>query len=144
MEGLSGRAASHRSVLSEHRSEDDAREAASVERSRLQVIYGENASEWRVLVGRDGEVVHQEIPAPQPDSQAIAGPAPSAVTPPADAEPAPADEDAEGEAAPEPESEPDAPPEPLPEGPVPDWVLAKFEESIARRGEREETPEPPG
>ena len=143
VEGLSGRAASHRSVLSEHRSEDDAREAASVERSRLQVIYGENASEWRVLVVRDGEVVHQEIPAPQPDSQAIAGPAPSA---PAPVAPAAVDEDAEaeGEAESAPEAEPDAPPEPLPDGPVPDWVLAKFEESIARRGEREETPEPPG
>ena len=28
--------------------------------------------------------------------------------------------------------------EPSPEGPVPDWVIQRFEDSIERRGEREE------
>jgi hypothetical protein len=145
VEGLSGRAASHRSVLSEHRSEADARESASLERSRLEVIYGENASDWRVLVLREDEVVHEEIPASSADLASITGdiPMPAAEAggaggadpPPA---PAPVAEDpaaADAEAAP-------AAQEPLPEGPVPDWVLTKFEQSIARRGEREDAPEP--
>jgi hypothetical protein len=28
--------------------------------------------------------------------------------------------------------------EPSPEGPVPDWVIQRFEDSISRRGDREE------
>jgi hypothetical protein len=136
VEGLSGQAASHRSVLSEHRSEADAREAAILERSRLEVIYGENATDWRVLVVRDDELVHQENPAGARDLASITGdiPIPEGIQEPA----------ADDEAAPE--AEPDAEParavEPPPEGPVPDWVLAKFEESIARRGDREDTSEP--
>lgn len=147
VEGLSGQAASHRSVLSEHRSEADARESASLERSRLEVIYGENAADWRVLVLRDDEIVHQENPASAADLASITGDIPI---------PALADEgEGEGEEAPAPEVQ-DAPApddgesapardddEPVPEGPVPDWVLAKFEESIARRGQREDAPEPP-
>ncbi len=147
VEGLSGQAASHRSVLSEHRSEADARESASLERSRLEVIYGENAADWRVLVLRDDEIVHQENPASAADLASITGDIPI---------PALEDEtEGEGEEAPAPEAQ-DAPvaddqesapagddDEPVPEGPVPDWVLAKFEESIARRGQREDAPEPP-
>lgn len=146
MEGLSGQAASHRSVLSEHRSEADARESASLERSRLEVIYGENAADWRVLVLRDDEVVHQEIPASAADLASITGDIPMPVIE-AETEteeaPAPEAQDApapgERESAPARDDE-----EPVPEGPVPDWVLAKFEESIARRGQREDAPEPPG
>lgn len=137
VEGLSGQAASHRSVLSEHRSEADARESASLERSRLEVIYGENAADWRVLVLRDDEIVHQENPASKADLASITGDIPIPVV-----------ED-EAEEPPAPEAQDDAPAperddqEPPPEGPVPDWVLAKFEESIARRGTREDAPDPP-
>lgn len=140
VEGLSGQAASHRSVLSEHRSEADALESASLERSRLEVIYGENAGNWRVLVLRDDELVHTETPASAADLASITGDIPVQRAPeevsdePDDAEPEP-EAEAEEEAAP--------PAEPSPEGPVPDWVLAKFEESIARRGEREDAPEAP-
>jgi hypothetical protein len=149
VEGLSGQAASHRSVLSEHRSEADARESASLERSRLEVIYGENASDWRVLVLREDQVVHEEIPASSADLASITADIPTPVAEgapePGDATdadppptPAPIAEDADA-----PGAEPDpAAQEPLPEGPVPDWVLTKFEQSIARRGEREDAPEP--
>jgi hypothetical protein len=144
VEGLSGQAASHRSVLSEHRSETEALESASLERSRLEVIYGENAGNWRVLVLRDDELVHTETPASAADLASITGDipvqrAPEEVSDEADAT-APG---AEAEAEVEPEEEAAPPAEPSPEGPVPDWVLAKFEESIARRGEREDAPEAP-
>ena len=47
-----------------------------------------------------------------------------------------------------PEAQPDdegAEPEPPPEGRVPDWVIQRFEDSITRRGEREESgPGPEG
>lgn len=143
VEGLSGQAASHRSVLSEHRSEADALESASLERSRLEVIYGENASDWRVLVLRDDELVHQEIPLGAGDLAAITGDIPlPAVEESAEAEDASAP-DADAAPAPEEEPAPARAAEPVPEGPVPDWVLAKFEESIARRGEREDAPDPP-
>lgn len=144
VEGLSGQAASHRSVLSEHRSEAEALESASLERSRLEVIYGENASDWRVLVLRDDELVHQEIPRAAGDLAAITGDIPvPAVEEAAEAQDAP-EPDAGAAPAPDEEPAPAREAEPLPEGPVPDWVLAKFEESIARRGEREDAPDPPG
>jgi len=137
VEGLKGQAASHRSVVSEHRSEAEARENASLERSRLEVIYGENASSWRVLVVRDDEVIHQEDPAGAPDQKSIATPPIRART---SAVPVP---DADPEAVVEPEAPSeggsgDAEEERAPGGRVPDWVLAKFEESIARRAARED------
>ena len=137
VEGLSGQAASHRSVVSEHRSEAEARENASLERSRLEVIYGENASSWRVLVVRDDEVIHQEDPAGAPDQKSIATPrirARTSAAPVSDPDPeavVEAEEDAE------PGSD-DPGEERAPGGRVPDWVLAKFEESIARRAARED------
>lgn len=137
--GLSGQATSHRSVVSEHRSESEARENASLERSRLEVIYGENAASWRVLVVRDDEVIHQEDPAGAPDAAAIASAMPQPAAP-EDEHPEP-EGDAEEPSGEEPE--PAAADEPPPSGPVPDWVLAKFEESIARRGDREGEAEPP-
>lgn len=136
VEGLSGQAASHRSVVSEHRSESEARENASLERSRLEVIYGENASSWRVLVVRDDEVIHQEDPAGAPDQKSIATPPIRAVTPPG-ADTAETSEP-EGDAEPEREADADPGDERAPGGRVPDWVLAKFEESIARRASRED------
>ena len=119
MEGLSGQAASQRSVIGEHRSEAEAREAAAHERKRLEVIYGEGASAWRIVVVRDDEVVAEERPAASPDRR-----------------------------APEPQPEPGDPPPPVPtereewpdmdmSGPVPDWVINRVEESIARRREKE-------
>lgn len=140
VEGVAGQATSHRSVLSEHRAEDDARAAASLERSRLEVIYGDNAGDWRVLVLRDDEVVHREIPAGATVPSEITGEIllPPAPDEPEGEEPPPGADEAPqgGDEEPVPEQEP------VPEGPVPDWVLAKFEESIARRADREDE-EPP-
>lgn len=128
VEGLTGQAASQRSVVSEHRSEEEAREAAAVEVDRLGVIYGEGAAAWRVIVTLDDEVVAEERPAAEPDPEVRRDVPPavewSEVIPPEEIEAA------ERERAPEPE----------PEGPVPDWVIERFEQSIARRDEREDVP----
>jgi hypothetical protein len=128
VEGLAGQAASHRSVVSEHRTEEEAREAAGVEADRLGVIYGEAASAWRVVVTRDDEVVGEERPAAGPDAE-VRRDVPPAVEW-SEAIPREEIEAAERERAPEPE----------PEGPVPDWVIERFEKSIARRDEREDVP----
>jgi hypothetical protein len=119
VEGLSGQAASQRSVIGEHRSEAEAREAAAHERKRLEVIYGEGASAWRIVVVRDDEVVAEERPAASPDRE----------TP----EPEPDPE----EVAPPPPTEREEWPDMDMSGPVPDWVINKVEESIARRRDRE-------
>lgn len=140
MEGLSGQAASHRSVISDHRSEAEARENASLERARLEVIYGDGARSWRILVVRDDEIVAEEIPhgggggetrrraaerAPRPrhrphaESEQDAEPAPA--QPPGDAgDERPADRPSDDDAA----------------GPVPDWLIARVEQSIARQRDR--------
>ncbi len=114
MEGVSGHAASQRSVIGEHRSESDAREAAAHERSRLEVIHGDGAEAYRIVVLRDGEVIAEERPRGRP------------APPP------------EPEAGPEP-----AGPQEWPDmdmsGPVPDWVISRVEDSIARRRERDRT-----
>lgn len=99
MEGLSGQAAAQRSVVSDHRTEADAREVARAQRARLQVIYGEGAGAWRVVVMRDDDLVVEEHPAAPP--------------PPRAAPPRPALE-------------------PPSSGPVPDWVIERVEDSIAR------------
>jgi hypothetical protein len=107
VEGLSGQAAAQRSVVSDHRTEADAREVARVQRARLQVIYGEGAGAWRVVVMRDDELVVEEHPAQPP--------------PP-----------------PPPRAEPPRPaPEPASSGPVPDWVIERVEQSIARKADRD-------
>lgn len=80
MEGLSGHAAAQRSVVSDHRTEADAREVARVQRARLQVIYGEGAGAWRVVVMRDDELVVEEHPA-------TASPPPRIAPPRVEAEP---------------------------------------------------------
>jgi hypothetical protein len=138
VEGLSGQAAAQRSVVSEHRSEDAAREDARVERNRLEVIYGEAASDWRVVVIRDDEILWEERP------KGTVGPrlAPTPLEPPPPPPP-PARDDADeadapaappGPVAAEPEEE-----EPAPEtsGPVPDWLIERVEQSIARSQQRE-------
>ena len=135
VEGLSGQAAAQRSVVSEHRSEDAAREDARVERNRLEVIYGEAASDWRVVVIRDDEVVWEERP------KGTVGPrlAPTPLDPP----PAPAAPRGEGDAPAPPRGAAAAPaereeePEPETSGPVPDWLIERVEQSIARSQERE-------
>jgi hypothetical protein len=128
VEGLTGQAASHRSVVSEHRSEEEAREAAGVEADRLGVIYGEGAAAWRVIVTHDDEVLAEERPAVGPDPE-VRRDGPPAVEW-SEAIPPEEIEAAERERAPEPE----------PEGPVPGWVIERFEQSIARRDEREDDP----
>ena len=113
MEGLSGQAAAQRSVVSEHRSEEAAREDARTERARLEVIYGEAASAWRVVVLRDDELIAEERPASGADPRAVR---PTSL------------------AAPPPEA---APAEPEQSGPVPDWVIERVEQSIARKADRD-------
>jgi hypothetical protein len=135
VEGLSGQAAAQRSVVAEHRSEDAAREDARIERNRLEVIYGEAASDWRVVVVRDDEVVWEERP------KGSQGPrlAPTPVQPPPmPDDPATSPPQAPGRAQ-QPEAEPQPEPEPEPEtsGPVPDWLIERVEQSIARSQERE-------
>ena len=163
VEGLSGQAASQRSVISEHRSEADAREDASLERARLEVIYGDAARSWRILVVRDDEVIGVETPhgGDEPRRRAAeraprSQPQPQAeeplveveesvvvISPEASRDPAPeasrdpAPEATEGEPA----ADADASPEPPPPdsdrpGRVPDWLIARVEESIARQHDR--------
>jgi len=143
VEGVSGQAAAQRSVISEHRSEAEAREAAAVERARLEVIHGGSARAWRILVLLDGETVAQELPSAEGEDllaaaeRATASPAEPS-EPSETAAPAAPDEPAE----PDEDEEPPPSPEPPPEGPVPDWLIRRIEESIARRGERETGPGP--
>lgn len=147
VEGLSGQAAAQRSVVAEHRSEDAAREDARIERNRLEVIYGEAASDWRVVVIRDDEIVWEERPkgsqgprlAPTPP-QAPPVPEDPAATPAPAPAPAPGgapEPEAQPEGAQESEPEPEPQPEPETSGPVPDWLIERVEQSIARSQERE-------
>ena len=62
VQGESGSAVSQRSVISEHRSERDAREAAGLERRRLEMIRAEEAASWLITVVRGDEVLHEERP----------------------------------------------------------------------------------
>jgi hypothetical protein len=146
VEGLSGQAAAQRSVVSEHRSEDAAREDARVERNRLEVIYGEAASDWRVVVTRDDEIVWEERPKgtegprlaptpldpppPPPPDRGDGGDAAGGAAPPAEPQPG---------TAPKPgaDAEPEPDPDPETSGPVPDWLIERVEQSIARSQERE-------
>ena len=160
VEGLSGQAASQRSVISEHRSEADAREDASLERARLEVIYGDAARSWRILVVRDDEVIGVETPhgGEEPRRRAAeraprSQPLPQAEEPlPEVEEPLPEVEEsvvvirpeALHDPAPEPHEDGSAadashePPAPEPDRPgrVPDWVITRVEESIARQRDR--------
>ena len=54
--GTSGSAISQRTVISEHRSEREAREAAGLERRRLEVIRAEEAASWSIQVVRGDEI----------------------------------------------------------------------------------------
>ena len=60
--GTSGSAISQRTVISEHRSEREAREAAGLERRRLEVIRAEEAASWSIQVVRGDEILHEERP----------------------------------------------------------------------------------
>ena len=62
VEGVSGQATAQRTVISEHRSEAEAVEAARIERSRLEVIHGGGAASWRILVMLDRQIVAEEVP----------------------------------------------------------------------------------
>ena len=140
VEGLSGQAASQRSVISDHRSEGEARENASLERARLEVIYGDGARAWRILVVRDDEIVAEEIPhgghgGGEPRRRA--------------AERAPRTRQEPRPASPPDEADPpvDAGETTAPVrdggGPVPDWLIAQVEESIARQRDRTYGPASP-
>ncbi len=138
MEGLSGQAAAQRSVVSEHRSEDAAREDAAVERNRLEVIYGEAASDWRVVVLRDDEIVWEERPkGTQGPRLAPTSLEPPPLPPPDRDDPPPAAGPGAPPAAPDAADAPDPAPEPETSGPVPDWLIEQVEQSIARSQERE-------
>ena len=129
MVGVSGHAVSQRSVISEHRSEADARESAALERDRLEVIHGQGAGAWRILVVRDDQVVAEERPVGRPDER-------RAVPEPAEEAPPEADAGDPGD-DPAPPPQPEAWPDMDISGPVPEWVISRVEESIARRRERE-------
>ncbi|HEX2503346.1 MAG TPA: hypothetical protein VHK00_05345 [Miltoncostaeaceae bacterium] len=136
VEGVSGQAVAQRSVISEHRTEEEAREAAELERARLEVIHGGGARSWRILVVFGEDVLAEVRPQATGEDLLRA----RAITPPRPErpeEPAAAGPDNGAAAATEP-GEPAEPAEPPPEGPVPDWVIQRFEDSIERRGEREE------
>jgi hypothetical protein len=136
VEGVSGQAVAQRSVISDHRSEAEAREAAEHERARLEVIHGGGARSWRILVVLDQEVLAEVRP--DAEGEDLLRARPVAPPPPEPAE-APAEADRAEAEAEEEEAEPaEEPAEPPPEGPVPDWVIQRFEDSITRRGEREE------
>lgn len=62
VQGESGSAISQYSVISEHRNERDAREAAALERRRLEMIRAEEAASWVITVVRGDEVIHEERP----------------------------------------------------------------------------------
>ncbi|MEZ0284578.1 MAG: hypothetical protein ACAH79_05015 [Thermoleophilia bacterium] len=149
VEGVSGQAVAQRTVISEHRSEADARESAELERSRLEVIHGGGARSWRILVMLDDVVVAEVRPEAEGEDLLRSAKAAPAAAP---AEPAqePAREEAgdgdqEGDEPEEDAEEEGAEPEPPPEGRVPDWVIQRFEDSITRRGQREESgPGPEG
>lgn len=131
VEGLYGQAAAQRSTVSDHRSEADALEAARLECDRLRVIYGDGASSWRIRVVRDGETVQELIPEPTSARGRSVEPLAPAPTEPAAGQ--------TGE-LPAPDAEPaqaDPPADPAEDdGPVPDWLIARFEESIERQRER--------
>lgn len=127
MEGVSGHAASQRSVISEHRSEADARANAAHERARLEVIYGEGAGAWRILVVRDDEVIARELPVGRPEDRSSPRILPEAEEHPG----AGGDQPAPQETAPQEWPDMDI------SGPVPEWVISRVEESIARRRDRE-------
>jgi hypothetical protein len=143
VEGVSGQATAQRTVISEHRSESEAVEAARIERSRLEVIHGGGAASWRILVMLDQQIVAEEVP--QAEGEDLLNgrareDAPEAEAP-VEPEPGRPDEPEESDQGEEPArapAEPDERDEPPPEGRVPDWVIQRFEDSITRRGEREE------
>jgi hypothetical protein len=136
-------------VISEHRSEVEARENASLERARLEVIYGDAARSWRILVTRDDEIVAEEIPhggdeprrraaerAPRslPEPEIAPAPPPEA---PADPSRSPGPEEAEaGDPPGAPAERPRERAEGEGSGPIPDWLITRVEESIARQRDR--------
>ena len=122
VEGVSGQAVAQRTVISEHRSAADARAAAELERSRLEVIHGGGARSWRILVMLGDEVLSEVRPEAEGDDLLRAAGKPATAP-----RPEPERPEAEADQAERP-----------PGGRVPDWVIQRFEESIARRGEREE------
>jgi hypothetical protein len=139
VEGVSGQAVAQRSVISEHRTEEEAREAAELERARLEVIHGGGARSWRILVILDEDVLAEVRPEAEGEDLLRAR-AITPLPPERPEEPAAAGPDNGAAAATEPAepAEPVEAEEPSPEGPVPDWVIQRFEDSIERRGEREE------
>lgn len=148
-------------MISDHRSEAEARDNAALERARLEVIYGDGARSWRILVMREDEIVAIETPhggeEPRrrsaeraPRARMEPAPAPPPVAPDPDPDPVPEEVPAsEAADAPRPVAGEPVPDDPGPDDPagespgpadrpgrVPDWLIARVEESIARQRER--------
>lgn len=142
MRGTAGSVRDQTTVLSRHRTEAAAREAAEAERRRLYVVRPAEAPSYRIAIYRDeGDLILDEPAVPAGAS------APSEVVLPLEGPKEGAGDE------PEPEPEPDepeeglvalddAPPasdeEPVPEGPVPDDVIERFAASLDRERERDE------
>lgn len=152
MRGVGGVVRDQTSELSRHRSEAAAREAAEAERERLVILRPDEAALYRIAVHRDDEVVldvavvGDESPLDLPPT----GPAPAYDVPPDETVYASAESTAELEAVPDPpeRAEPSAsasasrrPPDDVPDGPVPDDVIARFADSIERERVRDEARE---
>lgn len=152
--GETGSSAAQRSEISRHRTERDAQLAAQHERTRLGSMHGDQTGQYRVVVEREGEVISTgpiaDLSALPPE---ITLEAAGAVDDDSPTDPGrshhvlPAADDAAAPAAADPPEAPEpgdtgaaaaAPPEDddLPSGPVPEDVLRRFEEAIAREQQR--------
>jgi hypothetical protein len=162
--GGSGASAAQRSEISRHRSEREALLAAQYERERLGGLHGDGTGKYRVVVEREGEIIStgpvadlaglpSEITHGHPDDEldlqlgdsptdpgrlhAVlhrdepADPDAPAGTPAPTSVPLPDAAATNGERPPRPPIDDD-----IPEGPVPDDVLRRFEESLQREEER--------
>ncbi len=159
--GETGSSAAQRSEVSRHRSERDAQVVAQEERERLGGLHGESTGQYRVIVEREGTVISTgpiadltSMPASitQSDLQ-LSDDLDTSVTDPGrshpiirattdDADPA-GPEDADDPIAADPTPTPEPEDDDIPSGPVPEEVLRRFEEAIAREQERQGTAEAP-
>jgi hypothetical protein len=161
--GETGSSAAQRSEVSRHRSERDAQIVAQEERERLGGMHGDATGQYRVIVEREGAVISTgpiadltAMPASitQSDLQ-LSDDMDTSVTDPGRSHPIirattddadPAGSDGTDDPIPADAVDPPAAPKPeydIPSGPVPEEVLRRFEEAIAREQEREGTAEAP-
>jgi hypothetical protein len=162
--GEAGSSAAQRSEVSRHRSERDAQIAAQYERERLGGMHGDRTGQYRVTVEREGVVIStgpiadltglpmsitHDAPAHGVDPQLD-----SATTDPGRMHPIiaafPGRADVPGHAPADDSTTSDIRPpgtrvsdDDLPSGPVPEEVLRRFEDAIAREQRRQANPEEP-